>query len=197
MLHTKFAQTVTIQDILLTVGLTAALAATAACGDSSSASQVPDAGGPDATTADAGEPDSPVYFVVAEMNDDSDNNDSYVVPITDPDDVAHARALIADGPDAVGRPLVVAHVRSGADGINRDVRSSGEPLWSWHVVEFVNFADITLELYDGSPSLIEGDVDFWMGNTPPDEGSPDEDGTIGFWDYTVVEELPPQSPAAR
>ncbi len=197
MLHTKFAQTVAIQDILLTVGLAAALATAGACGDSSSASQVPDAGGPDATTADAAEPGSPVYFVVAEMDDDPNNNDSYVVPITDPEHIAHARAIISDGPDAAGRPLVVAHVRSGADGINRDVLNSGEPLWSWHVVEFVDFADITLELYDGSPTLIEGDVDFWMGNTPPDEGSPDEDGTIGFWAYTVVEELPPQSPAAR
>jgi hypothetical protein len=53
-------------------------------------------------------------------------------------------------------------------------------LWSWHVVEFLEFADATIEILDGWPTLVEQDVRGWIDNTG---------GIIGFWEYTVTAEL--------
>ena len=46
---------------------------------------------------------------------------------------------------------------------------------------FQGFADSTIEILDGWPGYVEQDVDSWIANTG---------GAIGFWTYTVVEELP-------
>ena len=51
----------------------------------------------------------PVYFIVAER--EPFHHDSYVLPLTEPADIAHARDLIARGP-----PLVFAEVVPGATG---------------------------------------------------------------------------------
>jgi hypothetical protein len=58
-------------------------------------------------------------------------------------------------------------------------------LWSWHVTEFVAFADAAIEICDGTPTLVEG-----AGGTTPD-------GQICFWTYTVVLEIPPPEVALR
>jgi hypothetical protein len=120
-----------------------------------------------------------VYFLVAEPPGRVANGDSYVLPLTRPEDVAHARRLIAKGPDA-GAPIVVAAIAAGADGVNRDYLDPDAPAWSWHVTEFLGFADSSAEILDGWPSYVEGDVKEWARIT---------DGRIGFWDYTVVAEL--------
>ena len=121
----------------------------------------------------------PIYFVVAERPGFAFHHDSFVLPLTDPGDVARARRLIAVGPDA-GPGIVLARIESGADGINRDHLAPGAPAWSWHVAEFRGFSDFTIELYDGWPGYVERDVAGWLANTG---------GTIGFWGYTVVAEL--------
>jgi hypothetical protein len=118
------------------------------------------------------------YFVVAESGD-AVHGDSYILPLEDPSDVAHARDLIVHGLDA-GAPIVVAEIAKGADGVNRDYLAPGQPLWSWHVERFEGFADATIELIDGWPSFVEEDVNAWIANTG---------GHIGFWSYTVVAEL--------
>ena len=105
--------------------------------------------------------------------------DSYVLPLSDPEDIAHARALIADGP-SIGGAIVVARVAPGFDGINRNIKAQDMPPWSWHVTEFEEFADQTVEILDGNPTLVEEDVEFWMENTG---------GRVGFWGYTVTAEL--------
>jgi hypothetical protein len=112
--------------------------------------------------------------------------DSYVLPLDDPDDIAHARALIAEGP-SIGGAIAVAEIAPGADGLNRDWLAPGKPQWSWHVTRFDGFADATVEILDGNPSMVEEDVDFWIQNT---------NGFIGFWGYTVTAELahPPYFP---
>ena len=142
------------------------------------------------------------YFVVAEWPGLAQHGDSFLLPLTDPDDVDHARALIEQGPEAAGQPLVFAAIAAGADGINRDVMAHGR-LWSWHVSGFEGFGDFGVELLDGWPTFVEGDVQGWIANTcgclepGQTELPPDADGHIGFWNYTVVSELGPETRVAE
>ncbi len=121
------------------------------------------------------------YFVVAELPGFECHGDSYVLPLTNTADIAHARALISEGPQ-IGEAIVVAGIAAGADGINRDYLKNPPQDWSWHVTEFVAFADMTIEILDGWPTYVESDVNGWINITG---------GFIGFWGYTVVDEFPP------
>ena len=59
---------------------------------------VTDDGSADAAIPDSGpEPATPVYFLVAELPGEEDHYDSYVLPLTRPDHIEHARALILHG----------------------------------------------------------------------------------------------------
>jgi hypothetical protein len=131
-------------------------------------------------------------FLVAEnpaLIDPCVECDSFVLPLSNPADVEAARNIIELGgatPPGVGY-IATARIAAGADGINRDLLAPGEPAWSWHVTEFEGFVESTIELVDGNPTLVEADVMGWIDNT---------DGAIGFWTYTVVEELPEASAPA-
>lgn len=127
-----------------------------------------------------------VHFVVSEIYPASGRGDSYILPLANPEAIKHARDLIEFGP-SIGQALVVARIASGADGVNRNVLAPGEPLWSWHVTEFLGFADFTIEILDGDPSWVEEDVEGWLGNTG---------GVIGFWGYTVTQEVAVPIPGA-
>jgi hypothetical protein len=118
-----------------------------------------------------------VYFLVSDFNP-ADRTDGYVLPLTDPNDIAHARDLIANGP-GVGRPLVVAHIACGADNINRNFYSPTLNAWNWHITSFSGFADMTIEILDGNPNFVNRDC-LTAGTTM---------SAIGFWSYTVVAEL--------
>jgi len=124
-----------------------------------------------------------VRFVVGEMPGRVVHNDAYVIELSRPADIAHARALVAQGPSA-GAALVVARIAAGGDGINRNyaVATTPAPAWSWRVTDFVGFADVTIEILDGWPRYVEGDVAGWIQNTT---------GLVGFWNYTVTRELGP------
>ena len=119
-------------------------------------------------------------FLVAEHPGHAEHHDSYVLPLSDPVAIAHARDLIQFGLSA-GEPIVVAEIAAGANGINRDYLAAGSPAWSWHVTNFESFADFTAEILDGWPTFVESNVERWIANTG---------GYIGFWGYTVVAELP-------
>lgn len=106
--------------------------------------------------------------------------DSFVVPIAEPGDILKARELIDLAGTGMGT-IVVARIEAGGDGVNRDYLEPGFPSWSWRVVEFVQFADGTIEILDGWPSFIEDDPAAWIQNTQ---------GYLGFWTYTVVQEIP-------
>ena len=93
-----------------------------------------------------------VRFVVAERPSLAEHGDSFVLPLTNPADVAHARALFELGPDVAGQPVVFAEVLPGGDGVNRDVLADGEPVWNWHVGAFEGFGDGGIELVDGWPA---------------------------------------------
>jgi hypothetical protein len=122
------------------------------------------------------------YFLVAEPAGRALVGDSYVVPITEPDDIAHARLLVSLGPSNVPQPLVGARIAPGKDGFNRDYYDPKLPEWSWHVTEFLRFADFSIEILDGSPSDVESDPAWYQGEDV-------RRGVIGFWNYTVVREL--------
>jgi len=123
----------------------------------------------------------PVYFLVAGLPGAGQPLDSYVLPLDNPVAIEHARELVNEGPSA-GSTIVVAKFAVGGDGINRNYLSPSLPPWSWHVTEFVEFAEVTIELCDGSPTLVEQDVQTWFDNT---------NGTLCFWNYTVVAEFTP------
>jgi hypothetical protein len=126
-----------------------------------------------------------VRFVVAERPGTVVHGDSYILPLSDPGDIAHARALITAEPGTLAS-IAVANIAPGADGVNRDWMAPSRPEWSWHVTEFQGFADFTVEVLDGWPTFVEQDVAGWIANTG---------GQIGFWNYTVVAELPVPEPA--
>jgi hypothetical protein len=119
------------------------------------------------------------HFLVGEIS--VEHYDSYVLGLSDPADIAHARDLIRLGPDAAGETIVVAKAAMGRDGINRNYVIPGAPLWSWHVAEFISFADTTAEILDAGPRN--------LGNY---EDDPEYSccKMMGFWNYTVVAEFP-------
>ncbi len=125
-------------------------------------------------------PAEPLYFLVSEINQPCSVCDSYVLPISDPSAIDHARDLVANGP-GVGGTIALANVVVGGDGFNRNVLAEGEPLWSWHVTSLVAFADVTIELCDGTPSMVGADPVGFLANT---------NGVICFWGYTVTAEIP-------
>lgn len=129
-----------------------------------------------------------IAFLVAEYPGQETHGDSFVISIDalDTDRLQHARLLvdwISSGANLDNAPdgrIVVSAVVAGADGVNRNWRAPGRPAWSWHPVGDVSFADSTIELIDGWPTFVEQDVPGWMSNT---------NGNIGFWSYTIVQEL--------
>jgi hypothetical protein len=116
-----------------------------------------------------------VYFLVGEIQ--LAWNESYVLALSDPNDIAHARELIDGSGD---RRLVVAQIECSSDCINRNYLNACKRAWSWRVTDFVGFADITIEILDGWAGLVEKDCEWWVTNTG---------GYIGFWNYTIVAEL--------
>ncbi|HLP47976.1 MAG TPA: hypothetical protein VK469_18680 [Candidatus Kapabacteria bacterium] len=119
-----------------------------------------------------------VYFLVSETA--SNHGDSFILPLTDPGHIAAAENIINGTAPA---QIVVAKIDYGSgDGVykNKDLLSPNKRVWSWHVKEFLNFADVTIEIYDGWPTYVEDNLDQWMQNT---------NGTIGFWLYTVTRKV--------
>lgn len=139
-----------------------------------------------------------VYFLVSEFPDQREHGDSFVLPLSDDNDIAHARDLVERG-RAAGSYLISADIVAGADNINRNILAEGKPAWSWHISNFDQFGDVSIELTDGWPGFIESDVPGWITNTgggtvdndgdgEPD-GPPPTVGHIAFWSYTVTAEL--------
>ena len=125
--------------------------------------------------------ESIIYFLVTEIPGTEFHGDSYVVGIEDPDDIEYARSLIyANGENQGQGTIIICKIAEGSDGINRDLLSDEDHLWSWHVIEFLEFAHTTAEILDGSPSYVETDVIGWINNT---------NSLIGFWGYTITREL--------
>jgi hypothetical protein len=118
-----------------------------------------------------------VYFLVADF-DPAYRTDSYVLPLTDPNHIAHARDLIASGPGA-GQPWVMIQLACGADNINRDHLSSIKHPWNWHITGFNGFTDTLPGGYYGIPSTIHRTCLLTAATQAAN----------GFNSYTVIAEL--------
>ncbi len=140
----------------------------------------------------ADETNETIYFLVAKpkVNDAVVQRDSYILPLSRPEDIDHARYLISLGRSifeddgVLHRTIVGARVGPGKDGINRNYFDPTFPEWSWHVVEFLEFSDVSADILNGSPTELEDDPAWYSGIDP-------RRGGIGFWAYTVVRELGP------
>ncbi|HET6603755.1 MAG TPA: hypothetical protein VFG21_06000 [Xanthomonadaceae bacterium] len=119
-----------------------------------------------------------VWFVVAER--EPQRGETFLLPLSDPEDIAEARARVAEGDASGVGSIVGARIAAGGDGFNRDVQAEGAPPWSWRITAFEGFADIAIELCDGWPGFVEADPAAFIANTG---------GRICFWGYTVVAEL--------
>ena len=121
-----------------------------------------------------------VYFLVSELS--PAHGDSYVLPLTDPDLIAQARAIVKD-PEGTAARIVVANIAPCRECRypNRDLLQGGKR-WSWCVTRCEGFAENTIEIYDGWPGYVEENLDGWIASTG---------GVIGFWSYTVTRELAP------
>jgi hypothetical protein len=120
-----------------------------------------------------------VYFLVSKVLVGCSEGYGYVLPLTEPADIEHARVLCCSGPFPGGpQPIIIADIRWDVHGmnINRNYCHPAAPSWSWYVSEFLGFGDRAAEICDGNP---------WDPEDPSWAGG----GTICFWTYTVVEEL--------
>jgi hypothetical protein len=120
---------------------------------------------------------APTYFVVGEPLGSQTHFDSYLLPLEAPADIAAARDIIASDE----HKIVFARIAPGSDAVNRN-QYPPEQMWSWHVTEFLGFGDLGIEIYDGWPTYVESDVPGWMANTG---------GVVGFWSYTIIDEMLP------
>lgn len=69
-----------------------------------------------------------VYFLVSEIN--TKHHDSYILPLSNPDDIKHARDIIAS-PGSTSSKIVVAKIAKGSGNgtyVNKDL--IGRKTWS-------------------------------------------------------------------
>jgi len=91
-----------------------------------------------------------VYFLVGEWMDPPDPNQSYVLPLTDPCDIAYARLIIDEGPygpnTSAAIIAAVVYRWDPNDGYNwnRNYLERGLPAWSWYP-EFACFGETSAE----------------------------------------------------
>ncbi len=78
-------------------------------------------------------------------------NEAFNVRITDPDVIRRAQDLVG----ASQQPILSGALRRGNGGFNAP--------WSWHLEPAtIEFADITIEVCDGCPAMVENDLDYWV-----------------------------------
>ncbi|MDB5753515.1 MAG: hypothetical protein JWP65_3936 [Ramlibacter sp.] len=87
-----------------------------------------------------------------------------------PDVIAAARAQLR---------LPVSARRLFATGAIRAGDASANPGWRWHLVQ-LELAEVTIELCDGRPSMVEADLGYWLGTV----------GRFCPWSSYVHAELP-------
>ncbi len=90
-------------------------------------------------------------FTVRTCHDSAAPGETFRVRINDADVIAEAeRILASDEQRIISGPL-----RRGGGEFNAP--------WSWHLdPDSVEFADVTIELCDGCPHMVEEDLDYWI-----------------------------------
>ena len=123
------------------------------------------------------------FFKVGEIN--PSHGESFILALEKAEDIEKARSIINDPENAVDKIVYAKIVKQQGDEEykNRDLNSG--LVWSWKIEEFKEFAFNTIEILDGWPGYVQEDLTRWFLNTSGDSTY----GLIGFWGYTVVEEL--------
>jgi len=103
-----------------------------------------------------------VYFLVGEFSPPFIDNDSYVLPLSDPCDIAYARLIIDEGPYGPNTSAAIVsawiHRWDPNDGYNwnRNYLEPGLPAWSWYVT-FSGFGEVSAEGCHVSMTDVEED----------------------------------------
>lgn len=105
-----------------------------------------------ACDASESEPDGALFTVRAcEGSEAVPEGDTFRVRIRDSDVIEEAERLIESDDERI----LNAPLRRGDGGFNAP--------WSWHLdPDEVTFADMTTEVCDGCPHMIEEDLDYWV-----------------------------------
>ena len=102
-----------------------------------------------ASCGGGGEPDAPTFLFRMRGLPASE---SFVVQTADPQFIADARAQLAL-PARERRMFPVGRLVAGDGNHNMP--------WSWHL-EQVQMAEMSIELCDGRPSMVEADLRYWI-----------------------------------
>lgn len=122
------------------------------------------------------------YFLIGYPEYGNRTSETYVLALSDPDQIAEAREILANPLEG---PIVTGTIARGDGGYNRNMTAPGSPVYSWHIDEFTGFVDLTAEVCDGGPLFVEFDLEYWLESV----------GHICFWRPTVVRELTVQEVA--
>ena len=92
-------------------------------------------------TSCKGQAQPTVYFLAAgprisqpQEGPDAAEYESFVVPVSDPTQIATIRSLI----QTAQSPVVKVRIRAGNDGLNRDFYAPGAPAWNWSVMQLIS-----------------------------------------------------------
>lgn len=117
-------------------------------------------------------PTETAYFLVAS----TDGDESYVLPVRDPEMQRQARSLIAEGSEKI----VFTEIEPAPAGSeNRDLLNAEAAPWSWRVKAVLGFNDLGHQDCSGSPSMVEDFKENWM---------PESKWTC-FWTFHLKREL--------
>ncbi len=114
-----------------------------------------------------------VYFLVGVRENE---DDSFVVKITDSKLIAQARELVAK-PEH--EKIVFAKIEKGHKFFNRNFNNKSKSYWSWSTSEVTGFGDFGSTSCNGHPQAVEDRLESWISNP----------GRICFWDYRLKKEL--------
>ena len=124
-----------------------------------------------------------ICFLLKEREKLKRYNDSFVIKLSKPEDIAYARRIIAEPTNSLLNTGIAASIALGADGINRNYLAPGAPEWSWHIKEFQGFTQGAILEAIFSPTQIEWNPVFFTSRYPY--------SNIAFLNYRITTELGP------
>lgn len=135
--------------------------------------------------------DAMIYFLAGEIDDPLDG-ETFVVPVSDPAQIAAVRDMLYDyknGEEILNRVIGI-EVTFGSDSINHDYNQSPPIPHQWHASEFLGFSYATFRKY--KPSAINNLAIF---STDPPPADPFliaaiDNGEVPLADFTIIAELP-------
>lgn len=114
------------------------------------------------------------YFRLTNQN----QSQSFIVGLKETDQILAAEAQLQN-PHLFLPRILIARVDQGHGEFNRDLSLKLKTPWSWHVAEVFRFAELASQECDGSPEMLEENLEPWL----------QSGGVICFWNYRIVEEL--------